>query len=104
MSSIALICQEGLISLFGLVGIDTFGVKSNETEAVLKGVCENKDYLIILITESIASNTLEFINRINLEGKKYIMIIPDHTGKTELSRLILKKAVEKAVGADILRE
>ena len=102
MSNIAFIGEEGMVSLFGLSGIDTFGVKSQEAQPILRKVCANENYSIVLITEWAAKDTVEFINETNLEGKKYIMIIPDHTGANDISRLILKKSVEKAVGADIL--
>ncbi len=102
MPDIAFIGQEGIVSLFALAGIDTFGIKLQEAQPALKKICANENYSIVLITESAARDAVEFINETNLEGKKYIMIIPDHTGTNDISRLILKKSVEKAVGADIL--
>ncbi len=102
MSKVALIGQKDLVSLFAIAGIDTFGIKDvKDSEVVLREVCE-KDYSIVLITESAAINLIEYINRINLEGKIYIMVIADHTQKEDISRELLKRSVEKAVGADIL--
>ncbi|MFH0838699.1 MAG: V-type ATP synthase subunit F [Candidatus Omnitrophota bacterium] len=104
MSNIAFIGEDDVISLFGIAGIDTFGVKSKSPHAVVTELYESRQYAIICISESIARGLSELIHTVNLEGRTYIMSIPDHTGKNDFSKLLLKKAFEKAIGADILKE
>ncbi len=104
MSDIALIGPKGLVSVFALVGIDVFGVELGKSSSTLSELCKNDNYSIILITESVAKGNLELITTVNLEGRRYIMVIPDHAKQRDMSKLIINKSVEKAIGVDILKE
>ena len=55
-----------------------------------------------MITETYACDIYTYIMECNLSSDTYVMVIPDHTGHNAVSKMILKNAAEKALGADLL--
>lgn len=102
MNKIAVIGKRDSVLALKAVGIEVFDatgvVQARET---LKHLAKN-GYSVILITESVAMDIKETIDRYRSQTYPAIVPIPDAYGSTGYSMQCLKNDMEKAIGADIL--
>ena len=61
-----------------------------------------KEYQIIFLTEELARPLSEFLKRFDEEPYPVILSIPSATGSSGYGMEILKSAMERALGVDIL--
>lgn len=89
------------IMVFRAAGVATFSAE-NEGKAreVLRKVA--KDYQIIFLTEELAKPLTEFLKRFDEEPYPVILSIPSQNGSTGYGTELLKSAMERALGVDIL--
>lgn len=87
---------------FGALGIDVFDVSSVErAETVLKNLIQN-DYGIIFITEQYAALLHTVLDQYRTQALPAIVPIPPVAGSNGFGISYVKKAVEQAVGSDII--
>lgn len=98
---IAMIGDGDSIMVFKAAGVATFPAE-NEGKAreVLRKVA--KDYQIIFLTEELAKPLGEFLKRFDEEPYPVILSIPSQNGSTGYGTELLKDAMERALGVDIL--
>ena len=98
---IAIIGDGDSIMVFRAAGVATFAAE-NEVKAreVLRKVA--KDYQIIFLTEELAKPLTEFLKRFDEEPYPVILSIPSKSGSTGHGTELLKSAMERALGVDIL--
>ncbi len=98
---IAIIGDGDSIMVFRAAGVATFAAE-NEAKAreVLRKVA--KDYQIIFLTEELAKPLTEFLKRFDEEPYPVILSIPSKSGSTGHGTELLKSAMERALGVDIL--
>lgn len=102
MHKIGVIGDKQSVLGFKAVGLNVFDCNSDsEAKSVLKQIA-NEDYAIIYVTESIYKDLKEEINEYNSKRLPAIIPIPSINGTLGIGVSNIKKAVEKAVGADIL--
>lgn len=102
MSKIAVIGKRDSVLALKAVGIEVFDATSVVVaRETLKHLAKN-GYAIILVTESIAKEIKETIDRFRPQTYPVIIPIPDANGSTGYSLERLKNDMEKAIGADIL--
>ena len=101
MYKIAVIGDKDSILGFKALGIDVFYQLGEDLSELVEDIIK-KDYAIIFITE-------ELINRISNVIEKYedspvpvIIPIPSSSGSQGIGIMNMRKAAEKAIGADIL--
>ena len=88
------------IMVFKAAGVDTFPAE-NEKKAreILRKIA--KDYQIIFLTEDLARPLTEFLKRFDEEPYPVVLSIP--SGNSEgYGMEVLKHAMERALGVDIL--
>ncbi len=103
MSNIAIIGEREIIIGFSLVGFQLFPVTDSiEAKNALEKCINTSNFRIVFITDNIAQLMIEEIEKFQRTSKISICILPDRIKDSELSREILRKNVEKAVGTDIL--
>jgi V/A-type H+-transporting ATPase subunit F len=89
------------ITVFKAAGVATFpaedGKKARET---LRQVA--KDYSIIFITEELHRELGDFLKRFDEEAYPVILSIPSRKGSSGYGDEMLKNAMERALGVDIL--
>lgn len=102
MYKIAAIGDKNSIYGFASLGITIFPVESS-TQAVktIRNLADN-GYGVIFITENIASQIQNEINRYNDEALPAIIPIPGVFGNTGLGMQQVSSFVERAVGSDIV--
>ena len=87
---------------FRALGLETvFADTAEQASEALKRLARERT-AIIYITEELASHLEEEIARYADETIPAIILIPGHKGSLGIGRTALEKAVERAVGANLL--
>jgi V/A-type H+-transporting ATPase subunit F len=98
---IAVIGDKDSVLAFKALGVDVFGTKSVvEASETLKKLA--REYSIIFITEDIAQEITDIIDRYKARPYPAVIPIPSAQGSTGFGMKRISKDVEKAVGVDIL--
>ncbi len=103
MKKIGIIGDKDSILGFRAAGISAF-ITENEKEAcdILKSAV-NDGYAIMFITEQLAVKISEEIEKYKPSAELAIIVLPGKDGSCGFGLASIKKSVEKAVGADILK-
>ena len=100
-NKIAIIGDKDSILAFKAIGVEVFPIKNYFDAAdTLKMLA--RDYAVIFITEDIAENISEIIDRYKTRPYPAVIPIPSASGNTGLGMKNISKNVEKAIGVDIL--
>lgn len=102
MYKVAVIGDKDSIYGFELLGLDVFPTDNVEDkEKLMKKLC-NGNYGIIYITEALAEELSELIEKYDDTTVPAVIPIPGVKGNTGMGMKSVKKSVEKAVGSDII--
>jgi V/A-type H+-transporting ATPase subunit F len=102
MYRIGVIGDKQSVKGFKAVGLDVFDcTNSEEAKKTLRRIAK-EDYAIIYITENICKNIMDVVDEYNDMRLPAIIPIPGADGSLGLGASRIKKAVEKAVGVDII--
>nr|WP_312576504.1 V-type ATP synthase subunit F [Sedimentibacter sp.] len=102
MYKIGVIGDKQSVQGFKAVGLDVFDCSNaEEAKDTLHRIAKD-DYAIIYVTETICRGIVDEINEYNEVRIPAIIPIPGLDGSLGIGVQNIKKAVEKAVGADIL--
>ena len=102
MYKIAVLGDRDSIYGFAALGLDTYPVY-DPTEAVrtLRRLAEG-NYAVIYITEALAAEIDEALDRYRSQRLPAIILIPGVSGNTGRGIAGVKRSVEQAVGSDII--
>jgi len=97
----AIVGDGDSITVFKAAGVATFPAE-NEIKAreILRKIASR--YQIIFLTEELARPLTEFLKRFDEEPYPVVLSIPSKAGSTGYGTEILKSAMERALGVDIL--
>ena len=97
----AIVGNGDSIMVFKAAGVATFPAE-NEKKArdILRKVA--KEYQIIFLTEDLARPLKDFLKRFDEEAYPVVVSIPSGAGSDGYGMEILKSAMERALGVDIL--
>ena len=98
---IAIVGDGDSITVFKAAGVATFPA---ETEAKARDILRKiaREYKIIFLTEELARPLTEFLKRFDEEAYPVVLSIPSKSGSTGYGAEVLKRAMERALGVDIL--
>ena len=102
MAKIAVMGAYDSIFGFAALGLDTYAVQEQEQGKRLLRQLAGQDYAVIYITEALAAELDEEIQKYRTSLLPAIIQIPGVAGNTGKGIEGVKKSVEKAVGSDIL--
>lgn len=102
MYKIGIIGDKQSVQGFKAVGLDVFDCNTREEAKNTLHKIAGDNYAIIYVTESFYDQIKESIYEYNEERLPAIIPIPGMQGTLGIGLSNIKKAVEKAVGADIL--
>lgn len=98
---IAIIGDGDSITVFKAAGVSTFAAENeNKAKEILRKIA--KEYKIIFITEELARPLSVFLKRFDEEPYPAVLSIPSGNGSTGYGTEIMKNAMERALGVDIL--
>ncbi len=101
MYKIGAVGDKDSVLAFKSIGIDVFPVvEGTEARAVIDDLAQ-KDYGLIFVTEQIAQNIEETIQRYKKKLVPAIILIPSNQGTLGIGMKEINKNVEKAVGSNI---
>jgi len=102
MYKIGVIGDRGSVLGFKAVGLDIFPIEGvDEAKATLHRIAKD-EYAIVYITEKLCKDMVDDIEKYKDMRVPAIIPIPGMDGSYGIGIANLKKAVERAVGADIL--
>ena len=101
MYKIAVLGERDSVLGFKALGLDVFFVEDADTGRRELHRLAKEEYAIIYITEQLAQHMGEDIARYKDSVTPAVILIPGKTGSLGVGAAALKKAVERAVGADI---
>ncbi|MCQ2482841.1 MAG: V-type ATP synthase subunit F [Clostridia bacterium] len=104
MSKIAAMGDRDSIYGFASVGLEIFPLDRMENPAQTLNKLANGDYAIILVTEALAKELEQEIDKYSDRPLPVILTIPGVTGNEGMGMKAISKSVEKAVGSDILQD
>lgn len=95
--------ERHLILGFKGVGFEIVGCSDGTSlHAELGKLSRDADVALVLVTESMAKEAPEAIDLFRERSQGILTIIPTHEGSQHYSFQIMKKAVERSIGVDIL--
>ena len=104
MKKIGIIGDKDSVLCFKAAGVVTFITEDEkEAEAIIKKA-SNDGFAVIFITEHIMSLIPETVEKFKEDPNLAIIPLPGKNGSTGLGMAAIKSSVEKAVGADILKD
>ena len=99
---VAVIGDRDSIYGFASIGLSIFPVANAEEGAkTFKQLCKG-EYAVIYITEALAAEIEEEIEKTTGSFYPAVILIPGVYGNTGRGLAVVRKSVEKAVGSDIL--
>ena len=100
---IAVIGDWDSVMGFRALGLDTYPVGSvEEAKEQVKELAKAGDCGIIYLTEQLAKDMGDVIARYKDELRPAIILIPGREGSLGIGKNDIQRAIERAVGADIL--
>lgn len=102
MYKIAVIGDKASVLGFKALGLDVFPSESlEEAKATLHRLAK-EDYAVVYLTETYGAGMSAELAHYKDELKPAIILIPGREGSLGIGRDNLQRAIERAVGADIL--
>lgn len=102
MYKIAVIGDRESVYGFSSLGIDIYpAYSSDEAKSLIKKLAEDS-YAVIYITEALAKDASDIIEKYSKEITPAIILIPGVSGNTGEGMSSVMKSVERAVGSQIL--
>jgi len=102
MHRIGIIGDHNSVLGFKAVGLDTFSCTTAEEARRTLSRLAKDGYAIIFITEGFAKDIREAMDKYKYQQLPIVVPIPGMDGSHGVGAEILKKSVERAVGADII--
>ena len=87
---------------FRALGLDTYPVTSPEEARKEVKRLAKTDCAVIYLTEKLAKEMPDIISRYKDETRPAIILIPGREGSLGIGKDSIQRAIERAVGADIL--
>ncbi|HZJ83569.1 MAG TPA: V-type ATP synthase subunit F [Clostridia bacterium] len=102
MYKIGVIGDKDSVLGFKALGLSVFPVTEPEQASRLINRMARDEYAVIFLTENVAKEISETIERYKRHAFPAIILIPGNQGSLGLGIQGVKDSVEKAIGADIL--
>ncbi|WP_162012399.1 V-type ATP synthase subunit F [Streptococcus sp. S784/96/1] len=99
---IAVVGDKDSILPFKMIGFDIFDAKTSRVARQTIDQLAQDNYGIIYVTESLAQEIPETLERYRSQAVPAIILIPNHKGSLGLGMQNIQDNVEKAIGQNIL--
>lgn len=102
MYKVAVIGDRESIYGFAALGLDVYFIADGDNAETTFKKLTQSNYAVIYITEQLAAQLSEEIEKFSYKPTPAIIQIPGVSGNTGAGIAAVKKSVEKAVGSDII--
>ena len=103
MSKISVIGDRDTVLVFGALGMTVFSTDDFREASRKIAAWVKEGYAIVFITEPLAAQMEQVFDQYKNNPDVALIIIPNNSGSTGVGLANIKKSVEKAIGADILK-
>ena len=101
MYKLAVIGDKDSVLCFKALGVEVYtAVDGDDAKKLVKDLAE-KNFGVIFITEALAKQIPETIDKYRSQMTPAIILIPSNKGSLNIGMADINKSVEKAVGANI---
>ncbi|OGC25026.1 hypothetical protein A2291_01765 [candidate division WOR-1 bacterium RIFOXYB2_FULL_42_35] len=103
MHKIKIIGPKYLVAPLALLGLEIHAADSEaEAKTALDSIASKKEPALIFITERLAVDLQEEIDKLNEKAGLTVAMIPDNLGSSGLAAANIKKLVKNSIGADVI--
>lgn len=102
MYKIAVLGDKDSVLGFRALGLEAVPVETVDQAKTALHRMAKEDYAVVYITETFAAQMTADIQHYKDELKPAVILIPGREGSLGIGKTNLQKAIERAVGADIL--
>ena len=102
MYKIAVVGDKDTVLAFKSLGVDIFPVLNDKEASFTITKLAKENYAVIFVTEQVAKEIPEKIGQFRNQMLPAITLIPSRNYADDVVSEVVKKSVEKAIGADIL--
>lgn len=102
MHKIGVVGDKDSVLAFKALGIDVYPAAEPEEARKIIDNLARENYGVIFLTEQLAANIEDTIERYNKVPVPAIILIPSNQGTLNIGKQRISKNVEKAVGVNIL--
>lgn len=103
MPKIKIIAPKYIVSPLEILGINVYPADSEaEAKLALEEATEKKEAALIFITERLAVDLQEEIDRLNQKPEVNVVLIPDNQGSTGLASAKIQALLKKSIGAEVI--
>jgi V/A-type H+/Na+-transporting ATPase subunit F len=103
MHKIKFIAPKHLIGPLEILGIEIYPAEGeNEAKQALDRATEKKEPALIFITERLAVDIAEDVEKLNKKPDINIVMIPDNQGSTGLASAQIQQLVRNSIGAEVV--
>lgn len=99
---IGVVGDKDSVLAFKALGIDVFPVVSADEARIAVDRLAKNDYAVIFVTEQVAQEIEETIERYTKQVLPAVILIPSNQGTLNIGMKKISDSVEKAVGVNIL--
>ena len=99
---IGVIGDRNSVLIYKMLGFDVFFTSTDQEASDKIDELAKNEYGVLYVTEQIAENISETIQKYDDKMLPAIILIPDHTGSRGIGKKRVQDNVKKAVGQDIL--
>lgn len=99
---IGVIGNGNSVLIYKMLGFDVFFTENDQEASAKIDELAEKEYGVIYVTERVAENISETIQKYDDKMLPAIILIPDQTGSRGIGKRRVQENVKKAVGQDIL--
>lgn len=103
MSKIGVIGDRDSILVFGALGVTVFPTSDFREASRRIAAWAKEGYAVIFVTEQLAAQMEQVFDQYKNNPDVALIMIPNNGGSTGIGLENIKKSVEKAIGADILK-
>ena len=103
MHSIKIIAPRYLVEPLKILGLKTFAAENeNEARLALSAATESREPALVFITEALAKDLMDEIDRLSKKPELNIVLIPDNRGSIGLAEEKLSSLVRNSIGAEVI--
>ena len=103
MHSIKIIAPRYLVEPLKILGLETFSAgNENEARQALAAATESREPALVFITEALAKDLMDEIDRLNKKPGLNVVLIPDNRGSIGLAEEKLSGLVRNSIGAEVV--
>ena len=104
MFKCVIIGEEDIIYGFRSIGAELINLNPGEmSSALLAKLTDDKTIVLIMITETVAKDSIQIINSVRENSSAIILLIPTHLENLNISLEEIRHSTENAAGIDLFK-